>query len=91
MGQEIHAESLMVDVVAGLADRAWVMGRKTLATTLFRFAQSHPSASQETISRVAGRPDDPMLRPLASIRTLNIDEALELGLGSDRYSQLEGV
>ena len=40
---EIHAESLMVDVVAGLAHRAWVMGRKTIATTLFRFVQSHPS------------------------------------------------
>ena len=57
VGQEIHAESLMVDVVAGLADRAWVMGRKTIATTLFRFVQSHPSASQETISRAAGRLD----------------------------------
>lgn len=91
VGQEIHAESLMVDVVAGLADRAWVMSRRTIATTLFRFVQSHPSASQETISRAAGRLDDPTLRPLTSMGPLNIDEALALGLRSDRYSQLEGV
>jgi hypothetical protein len=91
VGQEIHAESLMVDVVAGLADRAWAMGSKTLATRLFRFAQSHPSASQETISRATGRLGDSTLRPLASIKPLNIDEALELGLRLDRYSQLEGV
>ncbi len=82
VGQEIHAESLMVDVVAGLADRAWAMGYVPMATTLYRFVQTCSSASQETISRATGRLGDSTLRPLASIKPLNIDEALVLGLSA---------
>jgi predicted ATPase len=83
LGLEIHADSLMVDVIAGLAERAWAMDNKSLAGTLFRFAQGHPSASQETISRAAGRLAELPRRPAAPSGPNDVDEALALGLRAD--------
>jgi tetratricopeptide (TPR) repeat protein len=80
LGQEIRADSLTVDVIAGLADRTWAMGNSHLAGALFRFVQGHPSASQETVSRAAGRLGELSRRASSLDVPRDIDEALALGL-----------
>lgn len=80
VAQEIHAESLLLDVTAGLADRASAMGRTAEAAALYRFVVQHPAASQETASGASGR-----LASLSAIKTKSsapptFDEALALGL-----------
>ena len=45
MGREIHAESLLVDVIAGLADLALAVGRRSEATEcIARFRATQPPA-----------------------------------------------
>ena len=84
LGQEIHAESLMVDVIVGLADRAWAMDNRPLAGALYRFAQGHPSAGQEAVSRAAGRLAELPRRTPSLDVPHDIDEALAWGLSTDR-------
>jgi tetratricopeptide (TPR) repeat protein len=51
VGREIHAESLLVDVAAGLADLAAAKGQHPTGIVLYRFVQGHPAASQETVRK----------------------------------------
>lgn len=79
VAREIHGENLLVEVVAGLADRAWAMGQRPIAATLYHFVQQQGAASQETIDRLAslaGR-KDPKHPPVA---LHNLDQALALAL-----------
>jgi DNA-binding SARP family transcriptional activator/Tfp pilus assembly protein PilF len=78
LGREIHAESLLVDVAAGLADLALAAGRRREAAALYRTATEHAAASHETAGRAAGR-----LRKLGNAahgQRLSLDAALGLGL-----------
>lgn len=83
LGREIHAESLLVDVIAGLTDLRCAAGKCPRAIDLYRFAHHHPAASQDTRARVAHR-----LHELwgasseipAGTGRLSLDIALEIAL-----------
>ena len=80
VAQEIRAEGLLVDVVAGLAGRAAAMGWPAEATALYRLVVDHPAASQEAGVR-AGQQLAGL--PTASSRSdeiTTLDEALAVGL-----------
>ena len=79
VGREIHAESLLVDVIAGLADLALAVGRRSEAIELYRAVQGHAAASQEAAGRASDRLRD-LGAGVAGAR-LSLDAALALGLG----------
>ncbi|HNS03046.1 MAG TPA: BTAD domain-containing putative transcriptional regulator [Anaerolineae bacterium] len=92
VAREMQAESLLVDVVAGLADRAAVAGDAALATTLLRFVASHPAASQETAARAAAALDNQPPHPRAADHVDSFSQALTLGLGEpDRRVGESGI
>jgi predicted ATPase/DNA-binding SARP family transcriptional activator len=51
LGREIRAESLLGDVVAGLADLAAARGQRATAITLYRVLQREAAASQGTVKK----------------------------------------
>ncbi len=81
VAREIHAESLLLEVTAGLAERAWAMGERPTAAALYRFVHGHEGVSQEINTRAADRlarmdqAQGPFVEPLT------LDQALSLGLG----------
>ena len=83
LGREIHAEGLLVDVVAGLADLACAAGRRSEAVELYQFAHDHSAASQETRDRAGHRLHE-LRVPLSAIPVgvdrPSLNAVLELGL-----------
>ncbi len=80
VGLEIHAESMLVDVVAGLAEMALSAGRRSEAIALYRTVLGHAAANQEATRRASARLAD--LGAAAAGERLPLDAALthEFGL-----------
>ena len=83
LGREIHAESLLVDVVAGLADLARAVGRRPEAVALYQFVHDHAAASQETRDRADHRLHElgiPVSGIPVGVERPSLNAVLELGL-----------
>jgi hypothetical protein len=74
---EMHAESLLLDVVAGMADLAVAAGKQPQATRLYRFVRTHKAASEETARHVTQRLSAAAALP--SDAPGSLDAALVLG------------
>lgn len=83
LGREIHAESLLVDVVAGLADLVCAAGKRSESVELYRFVTDHASASPTTRDRAGHRLQE-LRVPLSALPVgadrPSLNRMLELGL-----------
>jgi tetratricopeptide (TPR) repeat protein len=91
LGREIRAESLLGDVVAGLAGLAAARGQRATAITLYRVLQREAAASQGTVQKAT----DGLYKlggaaPGADLagESLSLDAALARGLSAARPSGL---
>lgn len=78
VGQEMRAESLLVDVVAAMADLAVALGEQPTASRLYRFVQDQATANPETASQAAER--GRALGAAGAHPPLSLTAALSLGL-----------
>ncbi|MCB0244011.1 MAG: tetratricopeptide repeat protein [Anaerolineae bacterium] len=80
VAHEIRAESLLVDVVAGLADRAAAMGWTAEAAALYRLVVDHSNASQEAAIRATQSLTSLPAADSGPDAIKTLDEALAVGL-----------
>ena len=80
VAQEIRAESLLVDIIAGLADRVAAMGWTAEAAALYRLVVDHPTASQEAAIRATQSLTSLPAADSGPDAIKTLDEALAVGL-----------